>query len=238
MTTVAIIGADGAGKTTVIRSLPGVLALPMTSIYMGVNLESSTLMLPTTRLLLFLLGRPSGRGPGRAAPTARQLPRHEQQGAAPRIRRSARATARLLVWVSEELFRQAVAWYHSRVRSKVVVFDRHFFADYYRQDVAGDARPLTRRVHGFLLERVYAKPDLVIFLDAPPEVLYARKPETPVAWLRSRREEYARLRDVVPQFVRVDASRPLEDVTREVACVIERFEARRRAHRAAGEEAT
>ncbi|MGH3470565.1 MAG: hypothetical protein ACRDPG_00785, partial [Nocardioidaceae bacterium] len=51
--TVALVGADGAGKSTVSRMLTRTaLPRPVKRIYMGVNLEASTLMLPTTRLLL------------------------------------------------------------------------------------------------------------------------------------------------------------------------------------------
>src|SRR5215211_4375226 len=50
--TVALIGPDGAGKTSITRRVTELLPVPSRLIYMGVNLESSTLMLPTTRLIL------------------------------------------------------------------------------------------------------------------------------------------------------------------------------------------
>ena len=49
--TLALIGPDGAGKTTVARRLAEVLPLPVTYLYMGVSPESSNLLLPTTRLV-------------------------------------------------------------------------------------------------------------------------------------------------------------------------------------------
>src|SRR5215216_3612604 len=49
---VALVGPDGAGKTSITRRVAELLPLPNRVIYMGVNLESSSLMLPTTRLLL------------------------------------------------------------------------------------------------------------------------------------------------------------------------------------------
>ena len=52
MFTVALIGPDGAGKSTVGRELERRLSFPAKYIYMGVNLESSNLVLPTTRLIL------------------------------------------------------------------------------------------------------------------------------------------------------------------------------------------
>ena len=51
--TVALVGPDGAGKSTISARLrQAALPAPVKTIYMGVNLEASTLMLPTTRLLL------------------------------------------------------------------------------------------------------------------------------------------------------------------------------------------
>ena len=97
----------------------------------------------------------------------------------------------------------------------MVVFDRHFFADYHAYDVEGGARlPLSRRIHGFVLARAYPKPDLVVYLDAPGEVLLARQGEGDVAALERRRGDYLRLADVAPHCVTVDATQPTDDVVR------------------------
>ncbi|MGH3091699.1 MAG: hypothetical protein ACRDOG_05135, partial [Gaiellaceae bacterium] len=48
--TVALIGPDGAGKTTVARRLEGSLEGPVKYLYMGVNPDASNHLLPTTRL--------------------------------------------------------------------------------------------------------------------------------------------------------------------------------------------
>jgi thymidylate kinase len=78
-------------------------------------------------------------------------------------------------------------------------------------------------VHGFLLEHVYPKPDLVVFLDAPPAVLLARKGEGTLESLERRRQEYLDLAARTPHFVTVDAARPLDEVTQEVAAAISAF---------------
>jgi thymidylate kinase len=64
---------------------------------------------------------------------------------------------------------------------------------------------------------ILPKPDLVIFLDAEPEVLFARKGEGTLELLAQRRADYLQLRDVVPAFEVVDASQPLERVVEQVA---------------------
>lgn len=222
MFTVALIGPDGAGKTTVARRLQDALPFPVKSIYMGVNLDTSSLMLPTTRLVV-ALRRARGSRPnmiGTVDPTRAE--------AHPRGIRKLRTVLRLLNWIAEEWFRQIVAWVYTR-RGNVVVFDRHFFPDYYAYDIAETTarRPLTNRVHGFLLRRVYPKPDLVICLDAPGDVLYARKEEATPEWLERRRLEYLEMENVLPHVAVVDASRPVGEVVRDVAGVIAEFRASR-----------
>ena len=48
--TVALVGCDGAGKTTVARRLEGEIDRPIRYLYMGVSADSSNRSLPTTRL--------------------------------------------------------------------------------------------------------------------------------------------------------------------------------------------
>ena len=124
---------------------------------------------------------------------------------------------------AEEWHRALLAALHRR-RGEVVVFDRHFFADYFAYDIAAKPRrTASRRLHGFILSRLYPKPDLVIYLDAPPEVLFERKGEGTVESLERRRREYLELGKVLKGFAVVDASRSVEAVTRDVAAEIEAY---------------
>lgn len=226
--TVALVGPDGAGKSTISARLTEVeLPRPVKVIYMGVNLEASSLMLPTTRLLL-AAKRARGRRPDMVASPMRDLePATSYDGGSSPGRGSAsargslRETLRLSVWMAEEWFRQLVATSYS-LRGSIVIFDRHFFADYYHADVQDKpvaSSPL-RRFHGWMLQRGYPKPDLMIMLDAPAERLHARKPEATVAWLEQRRRQYLELADVVPEFVVLDGDRPLDVVVAEAAELI------------------
>ena len=49
MFTVTLKGPDGVGKTTVSKELEASFKLPIKSIYMGIDVEASNVMLPTTR---------------------------------------------------------------------------------------------------------------------------------------------------------------------------------------------
>jgi thymidylate kinase len=223
MFTVALIGPDGAGKTTVGRRLQRELPIPATYLYMGVNAEASNCVLPTTRLIR-AVKRLRGAAPDTAGPPDPLVRRPLEP--ATRVRRAGlalRNALRLANQLAEEWHRQVRAWIHIR-RGRVVVFDRHFFADFHAYDIAGgDARPLGRRIHGLMLEHLYPRPDLVVYLDAAPEVLLARKGEGTIEALARRRRDYLELARLSGRFTTVDASRPLEDVTRDVARIILAF---------------
>jgi thymidylate kinase len=231
--TVALIGCDGAGKTTVARALERDTGLPVRYLYMGVSGESSNRRLPTSRLadaVKRAAARRShnGAGPGDAAvPGANGAP---GAGTATRGRRSgARAALRLANRLAEEWYRQLIAETY-RARGAIVVFDRHFLADYHAFDVAGAGRPLTRRIHGWMLAHAYPRPDLAVFLDAPPEVLYARKGEGTIASLTRRREDYrglVEMGEVAESCAVVSATQPLEVVVDQVAGLIREHATRR-----------
>jgi thymidylate kinase len=218
MTTVALIGPDGAGKSSIVRRVARSLPGPAHVVYMGVNLESSSLMLPTTRLALELKRR-RGRRPDMVGADGGSGATGRAGLLAPL--RQVRSGLRLTNWIAEEWFRQGVAWLHEK-RGRTILFDRHFFCDYYANDIAGrrPGRPWTSRVHGFLLERAYPRPDLVILLDAPAEVLFARKGEGTIESLEQRRREYLELDSVVDRFVVVDATRDIDAVTHDVVRAI------------------
>jgi thymidylate kinase len=221
--TVALIGCDGAGKTTVARKLELETDLPLRYVYMGVSVDSSNHTLPTTRLM-HKIKRRRGAPPDTAGP---QEPKPLAPASLPkRIKRSARSTLRLTNRLAEEWYRQGIAWRAKR-RGSIVVFDRHFVADYHAADVAAENRTWSRRLHGLLLTKTYPQPDLVVFLDAPAEVLHARKGEGTIQSLTRRREDYLRLGEELDDFVVVSATQPLPDVVEQVETIIRDYGAAR-----------
>ncbi len=223
MFTVALIGPDGAGKTTIGRQIEHTLPLPVKYVYMGVNLDSSNYMLLTTRLLK-AIKRARGAAPDVAGPPDPNRVRARPKGFVKYTLAGLKSGLRMTNRIGEEWFRQALAWYYQR-RGNIVLFDRHFFSDYYAYDIANQRadRRLSDRIHGFILNRVYPKPDLVIYLDAPAEVLFARKGEGTIEALERRRQEYMSLQGVVKHLALVDATQPQEVVAREVTNLIRDF---------------
>jgi thymidylate kinase len=231
MFTVALIGPDGSGKTTVARHLEQVL--PRAEyIYMGVKWEASNHLLPTTRLAQWAMGfhrrwRPVNRdGPALRGGELRVGDKPNRVNRGRRLYRWLRVRSSLANLIAEEWYRQMVTWAYL-LGGRIVIFDRHFFFDYYIDHVASAERPLHRRVHGFLLSRVYPKPDLVIYLDAPPEMLFARKGEGTIEWLERRKGDYLAHASSIGNFLVVDASRPLREVTDDIVAAISRFSSSR-----------
>jgi thymidylate kinase len=211
--TVALIGCDGAGKTTVARALERGTEMPVRYLYMGVGVDSSEHQLPTTRLANALKRR---RGLHRGSSSPAAVP---SAGVASRARKAVRSALRLTNRVAEEWYRQLLAVRHLWL-GRIVVFDRHFTADYHAADVVAPRRTPSRRLHGLLLSRLYPQPDLVVFLDAPPQLLLARKGEGTPASLERRRADYRRFGSTLAEFTIVDAARPLEAVVADVAEII------------------
>ena len=206
----ALIGVDGAGKSTVARQVVDRLPFDADYLYMGVNLEASSVMLPTTRVALAIKRR---RG-GRSDMTVGHLdPGWRRGGPIAATRR----LIRIVNWLAEEAYRAALARRIQR-RPAMVVFDRHFFCDYYASAVApdGSTLPLDARLHGYVLRRWYPRPEMTIFLDAPPAVLVARKPGETIERVTQRRLAYLELERVLPAFQVVDANRPVSEVVDDV----------------------
>jgi thymidylate kinase len=215
--TVALIGADGSGKTTVSRALRDALPFPTRHVYMGSNPEAATHLLPTSRLVRAVRRTRGTSGLGDFPNLASEDDRREPW----RVR--AHEAAWLVHRMAEEWYRQVVVWSYL-LRGFVVVLDRHYYADYHSASRAIGKRLSTmRRLHAFLLAHVYPRPNLVVFLDAPPEVLLRRKGEGTLEHLANRRSEYLALETWPDEFASVDAARPLPLVVAEVVAVVNEY---------------
>lgn len=221
MTTVALIGADGAGKTTVARRLPDHLAVPARYVYLGANPASATHALPTTRLVHRHRARRGTAVAGGPPAVDRDLGPTGDGPLPARARHGLRAGARTTHQIVEGTYQWAVIAWH-RHRGRVVVVDRWYGADHHAHELAPGRRlSRSRRARAAFLRRAFGPPDLVLLLDAPTEVLHARKGEGTLAELAQRRAEYDDYLAGVPAGRRIDAAQPLDAVIAAAAAAIE-----------------
>ena len=157
---VAILGPDGAGKTTLAGALADSVPLPTRQVYMGVWREY-----PWDRWLRWLPG------------------------------------ARLVGRLIRLTVRSGQCRYH-RARGRVVLLDRFTY------DAALPSPDLDWRGRLTLaaVRLLSTDPDVVLVLDAPAEVMYARKGEQGVPILARDRGSYLRLAAGHPAATVIDAT--------------------------------
>ena len=111
-------------------------------------------------------------------------------------------------------------------RRQLVLFDR------YTYDSLLSLRRQSSRVRRWrrwLMAHACPAPALVIVLDAPGEVLYARKGEHSADLLESQRQQYLSLRQNLKQLVVVDATQNADQVRRDVISLIWNAQVKRQA---------
>lgn len=168
---VALIGADGAGKSAVAGRLTSSLPMPAIAVYMGENPEAGGAVLPTTRWL-WRRRAAAGAGPVHGAPPPPGS--RQRRGLAVRLLGAPRTALLLLNQLAEEWWRWRSVQREVR-QGRIVVLDRSWLHDYWFYDVVGDHRSPVQKVHGWWLRRVLGRPEMTICLDAPAEALHARK---------------------------------------------------------------
>ncbi len=187
--TVAVLGPDGAGKTTLIERLIPILA-------------------PAFRRSRRFHLRPQLIARGRAAGPVENPHAEPARGAAA-------SAAKVALFALDFLLGHAVRIWPLKLRSTLVVFDRHY------HDLLADParyRYGAPRWVASLGALFVPRPDLWIVLDAPPATVQARKSEVGEAETARQRAAYRALaRRLGPAAVVVDADQPPDRVAADAA---------------------
>ena len=128
-----------------------------------------------------------------------------------------RSSAKLVLWWSDYTIGYARAVLPRLIGSSIVLFDRYYYdltVDPRRYRYGGPI-PLARAVG-----RLLPKPDLLILLDAPAELVRARREELPLDEIVRQRQAYRRLVEATSNACMIDASRPADEVATSVAQAI------------------
>jgi len=219
MFSVALIGPDGAGKTTIARMLEERSPLRLKYMYMGVNIAASNFALPTSRIFEYLRGRKNGNDE-----------RAQVEGQINQQAKRSSMSAGKLLWAAgrlanhlmDEWYRQFWSWGY-QCSGYIAVYDRHYLFDFSLDDVDSNEPGFDTRLHRWFLTHLYPRPNLVIYLDAPAEVLFARKGEKDIENLGKRRQSFLQLMSQNPNCVVVDGTQPLPKVYEDVAAHILQF---------------
>ena len=219
--TVALVGADGSGKTTVANYILNNSIRPMKRIYLGPAVSSSDQALFTTRIAAWFKRRSlrgSGAGYESTPPPSLMTAEQRKRLSRGRIFKALGLVNRIM----EEWYRQFIVMYH-KLRGRIVICDRHFIYEYGVDLPSQGDEILSVRLHTWHLRNLYPRPELTLFLDAPTDVLYQRKPEWPEEYLQEQRDKIIAQGKYAPNFVIIDVSQPLEKVISAAEEIIERF---------------
>ncbi len=126
MFSVALIGPDGAGKTTLTARLRESATIPVKCLYMGINIEASNHALPTSRLVAYFKRRQNKEsGVYRCVDDSAPVRGNAKRGLSGWLW----ATGRLINRLLEEWYRRLLSWGY-QMSGYAVVYDRHFLYDF------------------------------------------------------------------------------------------------------------
>ncbi|MCZ6701590.1 MAG: hypothetical protein O6940_00970 [Ignavibacteria bacterium] len=219
MATIALIGADGSGKTTIAKMLLDSPPAKMKYLYMGLNIESSNYALPTSRLIYYLkLLKYKKKNKNFKDVKLKNLSLHElNDDRSVDTRSKLGATARMINRIAEAWYRQLISWIF-QMRGYTVLYDRHYIFDSSTNKTNEELKNqrLTTKIHQWMINNMLSKPKLVFLLHAPPEVLFERKGEADIEYLKARTDSFMKVGKSLKNFIVVDATQPIDKVFADV----------------------
>lgn len=186
---VALLGPDGAGKSTVARALTESHRRAR-RVYMGYGRDTGAHRRAIVEWLV----------------SQARMPERRAAGIAGAVSGASRFVARCLLQGGRGLWVRTHRWL-----GRLVVLDRYVG----EADERGDN--VAARLRRQIISALSPRPDLLVVLDAPAEVLHERRPEHSIEDLSAKRAAYRRLCSSHPHSLVIDASGSVERIRNEVA---------------------
>lgn len=199
---VSFSGIDGAGKSTQIEALCGCLrekGLQVRVIRFWDDIASLTRIRETAGHTLFNGDK------GIGTPSA-PINRKDKN-----IRSWPMTAVRLFIYVLDAISARLAVKDALRSGADVVIFDRYIYDELANLTLSHTAF----RRYARLVMKLAPRPHISYLLDASPEKARTRKPEYPLEFLRTNRQSYISLRDLIGGITMIGAM-PVEEVTRAV----------------------
>lgn len=224
MSTVALIGGDGAGKTTIAKKIEEFCPLPTKYLYMGINPQASEFSLPTSRLIYVLKKRSYKKEVEKTKAVKAEDKSSHYLEYSKTVRDPVWTALRLLNRLMEAWYRQFVSMYY-QMRGYIIIYDRHplFDAAPLMKSSKKNFNSRMNDLNHWVIRHFFPKPNLSIYLDAPAELLHARKGESTPDYLNRQRNAFLEQGKKTSNFIRVDATQPLEKVFDDVQQIILAF---------------
>jgi len=124
---------------------------------------------------------------------------------------------RFLYYLTDYILGYVLKVYWPKVRKQVIIFDRYYY------DYLVDLRRYRFNVPSWLPRfflPIVPPPDIIVYLDAEPVVLEARKQELPKRELIRQVEEYRKLIFVLPKLYKINSNVPIETIVRRISTII------------------
>lgn len=181
---IAVIGVDGAGKSTFIKTLRGSLrdsGLKSREVYMG---PWDRHLLPTTKFLSSIGANPRDLIKGTDASISPQV----------RIRKKTKGLIKRYVYYANSLVeiwcRYILKVLPHRIRGRIVLWDRHYYdlEIGYKNNEVKNCKVLRR-----ILMNLGPKPTLIVCLTADPKKIVERKQEDPIHEVEWAVQAYSQL---------------------------------------------
>lgn len=223
---VALIGPDGVGKSTIIEELIKSLPFGIKTVYMGWSDHSNTLKLPTSRWLYNRYNKPKQASNEQQAQGTKST---ESTSSTTPSEPTKKSPPKKLTWkqwpgVINEILEQYTRYFYAKfyqLRGYYVLYDRYVY-DQFIYNATTDESLLKPqdKILGNFFKRYFPSPDITVLLSGNASVIHKRKDELSIDKIAKRIELYENLGVNDASFHIVSVEQSIESEVREISNLV------------------